>query len=112
MRTSKELLEIAKEKKVKHRNRYKKHELEKILELEKTDPAAFYKKYCKGKREVIPVLVKNDRTGEEKVFKSLYATGKYFNIWPATVKWRILERKKMKTGFGDFWEFSYIHHNK
>ena len=100
MRTYNELEEIGKEKKVKHRHRYKK------LELENTDPAAFYEKYCKGKWEVIPVLVKN-RAGEEKEFKSLYATGKYFKVWPATVKWRILEKKKMKLDNGDFWEFSY-----
>ena len=44
MNTYNELIELAKQKKVKHYRRYKKDELEKIFELEKKDPTAFYEK--------------------------------------------------------------------
>ena len=89
MNTCKELMEIAKQKKVKHYKRYKKHELEKILELEKTDPTEFYEKYCKGKWIVRSVVAINNSKGEEISFTSLYAAAKYFNTWPQTIKQKI-----------------------
>ena len=50
MKTYNELVEMASQKKVKHYRRYKKHELEKIFEFEKTHSAEeFYEKYCKEK---------------------------------------------------------------
>ena len=108
MKTYDELIEIASQKKVKHYRRYKKHELEKVLEFEKTHgEKEFFEKYCKEKWKKTPVLAKNSK-GEKIEFKSLYASAKYFNTWPATVKWRILEEKKMKLDNGDFWKFSYI----
>ena len=68
MKTYNELIELAKQKKVKHYRRYKKAQLEKMFELEKKDPTEFYKKYCKEKWKVKPVLVKNSN-GEEKYLK-------------------------------------------
>ena len=56
-----ELIEVAKKKKVKHYRRYKKHELEKIFELEEKDPTAFYEKYCKGKWKITPVIAKTQK---------------------------------------------------
>ena len=108
MKTYDELIKIASQKKVKHYSRYKKHELEKIFEFAKTHgEKEFFEKYCKDKWKRTPVLAIYSN-GEKIEFKSLYATAKYFKIWPATVKWRILEGKKMKLDDGNFWEFSYI----
>ena len=77
-----------------------------MFELEEKDPTAFYEEYCKGKWKVRPVLAINSK-GKEKRFKSLYATAKYFHSWPATVKWRILEKKKWKIN-EITWLFFYI----
>ena len=107
MKTYNELIEIAKQKKVKHYRRYKKHELEKIFEFEATHgEEKFYEKYCKGKWIIKPVLVKNSN-GEEKRFKSLYAAGKHFDIFPQTVKWRILEKKTLKLSNGVILSFFF-----
>ena len=105
MKSYNQLIELAKQKKVKHYKRYKKDELEKILKLEKENPTEFYEKYCKGKWIVKPMLVKNSK--EVLKFKSLYATAKYFHIYPQTVKRRILEKKPLKMFNGDVWEFFY-----
>ena len=108
MKTYDELIEIAKQKKVKHYRRYKKHELEKVFEFEKTHSTEeFFEKYCKEKWKITPVIAINSK-GEKTEFKSLYATAKYFKTWPATVKWRILEEKKLKLDNGDIWKFSYM----
>ena len=108
MKTYKELVEMVKQKKVKHYRRYKKHELEKVFEFEKEHgEKEFFEKYCKEKWKTTPVIAKNSN-GEKIEFKSLYASAKYFNTWPATVKWRILEEKKLKLNNGNIWSFSYI----
>ena len=104
MPTFNELCEIAKQRKVKHYRQYKKHDLEKILSEPFTKE--FYEKYCKGKWRVKPVLVKNSN-GEVKNFKSLYATGKYFNVFPQTIKWRILYKKPLLDDNGITWSFEY-----
>ena len=105
MKTYNELIEIAKQKKFKHK-RYKKHELEKIFELGEKDPTVFYEKYCKEKSKVRPVLAINSK-GDELEFPSLYATAKYFHSWPATIKWRILAKKPLKLSNGFIWSFFY-----
>ena len=81
--------------------------MEKIFEFEEKDPTGFYEKYCKEKWKRTPVLVKNSK-GEEIKFNSLYAAGKYFHTWPQTIKWRILEKKKLKQDDGVIWTFFYI----
>ena len=71
MKTYNELVEIAKQRKVKNYKKYKKYELEKIFDFEEIDGAEkFYEKYCKGKWEVTPVLARYSN-GEEKKLKSL-----------------------------------------
>lgn len=52
------------------------------------------------------ILVKSNN-GEVKNFKSLYATAKHFNIYPQTVKWRILYKKPLVADNGITWSFEY-----
>ena len=108
MKTYDELVEMAKQKKVKNYKRYKKHELEKIFDFEEIHGSEkFYEKYCKGKWEVMPVLARYSN-GEEKIFKSLYSTGKYFNVFPQTVKQKIFSKNTLELSNGDILSFFYI----
>ena len=108
MKTYNELVEIAKQRKVKNYKKYKKYELEKIFDFEEIDGAEkFYEKYCKGKWEVTPVLARYSN-GEEKKFKSLYAAGKYFHVFPQTVKQKISSKNTLELSNGDILSFSYI----
>ena len=105
MKTYNELIEIAKQKKVKHYRRYRKHKLEKIFEFEAKDPTAFYEKYCKEKWKITPVIATNSE-GKEIKFQSLYAAGKHFHLPPQSIKWRILEKNRLKLN-NVMWSFFY-----
>ena len=103
-----ELLEIAKQKNVKNYRKYKKHELEKMFDFEEIyGEKKFFEKYCKRKWQVTPVLARYSN-GEEKRFKSLYATGKYFGIFPQNIKQKIFSKRSMEMKNGDILWFSYI----
>ena len=106
MKTYNELIKFAKEKKIKHYRKYSRDKLQELFELEKKDTNTFYEKYCKGKWKIKSIIAINSK-GEEIRSKSLYATGKYFNIYPSSIRWRILNEKKLKSK-EDSWSFFYI----
>ena len=108
MMSYKELMEMAKQKNVKNYKRYRKNELEKIFDFKEIyGEEKFYEKYCKGKWEVTPVLA-TYANGEEKIFQSLYAAGKYFGIFPQCIKQKIFSKCTMELKNGKLVTFSYL----
>ena len=103
--TIKQLRDIAKEKK--NYKNYRKNELEKILGLEISKPNKKFEKYCGDKiKKPTQIIIINKETGEIFNFKSLYSTGKNFNLNAESIKFRIKAKKDLKINDQTFLVFA------
>ena len=91
-----ELCAIAKDKKIKYYGRYSKNELERMLGLEISKPNEKHEKIKEKMNNPIKVIAINKATYEILRFKSLYCTGKNFNMNPESIKWIIKKKKDLK----------------